>query len=97
MMNEATEHKNFEEEKTLRKTININDTDRSCVTNKIVTHNSNTQHAHTKNNSGQRLDWHWHWHWHWQWKAYSNHQNKYFAGFGVLGVVFGDFLNFFLF
>jgi hypothetical protein len=24
---------------------------------------------------------------------YSNHQNKYFAGFGVLGVIFGDFLK----
>ena len=24
---------------------------------------------------------------------YSNHQNKCFAGFGVLGVIFGDFLK----
>jgi len=24
---------------------------------------------------------------------YSNHQNKHFARFGVLGVIFGDFLK----
>ena len=25
--------------------------------------------------------------------GYSNHQNKHFSGFGVLGVIFGDFLK----